>query len=182
MGWVLIFSGIILTVFACFQVYRMQLISEDSSNNTYPLKELLNKNPKDEITNSNVVKIIEKSRYLEEEFENNYQRLEVLNKKMSNLINEISSKEELLRKNINSFNVDISYLDLNKKNQESFSQLLSKNISEKEEVIPEKYIEIFKLYKDGMSANEIAEKMDIGVGEIKLIFNLYGKEVKNVEQ
>lgn len=127
------------------------------------------------------------SRELEKTIKSNNQRLRHLNSDMGAIINELSWKEKSIKRTLESLRTEISNIpdqeSVNNKaisKNDSFEEILNKNLtSEKEEKIPDKYVGIFKLYDLGMTPDEIAEEMDIGVRETRLIFKLYGKEAED---
>lgn len=129
---------------------------------------------------------------LKKDFNNNYKVLKKLNKNMTDIINELSWKEKSIKRAVDNIKHDISSaaessnakstdVNNNQKNKENFKEMLNENIKQdKQSEVPEQYNIIFELYREGNSIDEIAEKLDIGVRETRLIFKLYGKEADNL--
>lgn len=126
---------------------------------------------------------------LEKNIKDHYKRLRRLNSDMGTIINELSWKEKSIKRSLDNIKTDLGSLPVtaNKKvdnepaaTSDSFQDIFNKSIvSEEEEKIPDKYLEIFKLYDLGMTPDDIAEEMDIGVRETELIFKLYGRGANN---
>ncbi len=177
MAWFMIIIGSTLTMFGVYRIFGL-------SKNIY-LPDNNNENIKDQKKkkSSSISELEDESRELEKTIKNNNQRLRRLNSDMGTIINELSWKEKSIKRTLETLRVEISSNLDNEHNHiksvnktDSFEDILNKNLaSEQEEKIPEKYLEIFKLYDLGMTPDEIAEEMDIGVRETKLIFKLYGK-------
>ncbi|MFW5981741.1 MAG: DUF6115 domain-containing protein [Halanaerobiaceae bacterium] len=188
MGWFLILIGVFLLAFAMYRIYNeISSLEEGSINVTGTVNRLRKTKESSQVDDKLLENITNKIINFEREMDFNYQQLKKTNDKMSSIIKEIYKKEEEINNKLKEMKVDIpsnkmvsnSNILEDNKTEENFSDILSKSIDE-EYLVPEKYLEIFELYKTGMTADEIAEKLDIGVGETRLVFKLYGKEAKNV--
>lgn len=185
MGWILIFIGAVLLTFAIYRLYNeISSSGEEKIDENRNINLSRNRKKYRQVDDDLLETIRNKIINFEREMDFNYQQLKKVNDKMSLLLEKVYRKEEEINNTLKEVSLDI---DKNKINlnleenipEDNFSDILSNRINEKD-MVPEKYLEIFELYKSGMTADEIAEEMDIGVGETRLIFKLYGKEVKNV--
>jgi|GEM_PF-1333988 len=119
---------------------------------------------------------------LEGELRENRRRLQELSQDMNKIMDELSWKEKSIKRTIDSLRVnpkEIEDGDLPREQPEqgSFKELLDSKLENvKQENIPDRYLEILELHKQGLSIEEIAEKLDLGVRETGLIFKLYGGE------
>ncbi len=179
MAWFMIIFGSALTMFGIYRIFFCLSKNVYLANN--------NENVKNQKKSSSIAELEDENKELEKSIKNSNKRLRRLNSDMGTIINELAWKEKSIKRTIETLRTEIGYIPNSGDNDtksvnktDSFEEILNKNLgSEKDEKIPDKYLEIFKLYDLGMTPDEIAEEMDIGVRETKLIFKLYGKEVED---
>ncbi|MFW6409460.1 MAG: helix-turn-helix transcriptional regulator [Halanaerobiales bacterium] len=91
-------------------------------------------------------------------------KLKKINNELEELIEEISKKEKRLKNSV--------------KDDSDFAKVMSQAGAKlAEEKLSPRQQKILKLSSDGLSPEEIAEEMDIGVREARLILRMRGKEV-----
>ncbi len=181
MAWFMIIIGSTLTMFGIYRIFFFLSKNIHLANSNENIKGQKKKK------SSSISELEDESRELEKTIKNNNQRLRRLNSDMGTIINELSWKEKSIKRTLETLRTEINNIPDNEHNDmksvnktDSFEDILNKNLgSEQEGKIPDKYLEIFKLYDLGMTPDEIAEEMDIGVRETKLIFKLYGKGAEN---
>jgi hypothetical protein len=210
MAWLLVIAGILLTSFSLYRVFSLPNNTVENPDaveggkarrafaralRRFQKKETAGYNNSDnKIINKNLQEkkaILEKTRrenqQLEKILNDNYQRLQRLNLAMSGVINELFTKKDSIRRNIDVLidgvnNSEVAAEGITEMDEEgtkgdSFEAVLNKVLkNSSESKIPEKYMKLLELYELGMSPEEVAEKMDLGIRETKLVFRLYGSE------
>lgn len=123
-------------------------------------------------------KIIEVIEELEEEINN-------LNRAFYEIVNDLEGKYsihekqiELLEKKIKEKNKSKKIIDERSRSNEIKKELINqkqdnKEIKENEYTVKEKVI---MMHKKGMKISEIAKKLDIGIGELRLLLNINEKK------
>lgn len=123
-------------------------------------------------------------------------KLKNINGELEELIQAIDEKEKALQSKIDSL-LQLENKLLEKSNSDSpqpeeqvdFKDLLNGQLAEKEEslspdqetgVIAAKYQEVLQLYRQGLTAEEIARKLNLGIRETGLIIRLHGKEEDSI--
>ncbi|MFP4661019.1 MAG: hypothetical protein ACLFPF_02415 [Halanaerobiales bacterium] len=179
MTWFMILSGSVLIMLALYRVIRF---NTDRGEHTEEKLERY-------IEKKNLVfdRLDEENQRLEKKVNENLHKLRRLNTEMGSIINELSWKEKSIKRSLETLRSDIGDYSIKQAEGEeeparnnTFEEVLNKTMGKgQNETIPDKYLEIFKLHDLGMSADEIAEEMDIGVRETEIIFKLYGKGADN---
>ncbi len=123
-------------------------------------------------------------------------KLKNINGELEELIQAIDEKEKALQSKIDSL-LQLENKLLEKSNSDSpqpeeqvdFKDLLNGQLAEKEESLPPdqetgviaaKYQEVLQLYRQGLTAEEIARKLNLGIRETGLIIRLHGKEEDSI--
>ncbi|HLV10046.1 MAG TPA: hypothetical protein VKY40_07555 [Halanaerobiales bacterium] len=160
---VLIIIGIVLTSYGFWGI-----IQEEKHNNA------------DSAESEPVIKALrEELKEFREEWKENRSRLSQLTLDMANIYRSIPCIEKETKESNNKIkNSGFSYAELK---EENFRELLNEEINSekgngKENNVPSRYLRIMRLKETGLSTEEIAEKMDLGVRETDLILRLYGGE------
>lgn len=157
MTWILIGIGLSLTVYGLIGKYKQlkeyqqdkQVVRQDN----LPVKE-------------NITGI------MEQQLINQQEKLVVVNREMDRLLNEITRKEQLMKKAL----ADLTR-NYELREEESFRSIFTHTIRGRDrESIPEKYSNVLVLHKKGLGVDEIARELDLGVRETGLILKLYRKE------
>lgn len=169
MIWALLCTGISLL---CFGIYRTYLDLKKEKESLY-LKD-----------------IREENKNLEKNIRKQYLRLQDINVKLDETIDQLIAKEKSINNKIKRFkdefnttlnNNAVNTISRQDQERKVFKDIFNKTMDKESETdIPDKYLKIFNLYKEGLTPDQIAEKMDIGVRETRLVFKLYGNEVDNV--
>ncbi|MFW5991824.1 MAG: hypothetical protein ACOCQN_01370 [Halanaerobiaceae bacterium] len=167
MNLILIITGVVLFIFGLYRTY-----CDSKEFNNINLKE-----------GSLFLQDIKRNNHkLKEIIQQQYLSLQSMNSRMDKTIDELIEKERRLNREITKLkSIIIDTRNQNPERGEAFRDILDKNLVKEDEAeVPDKYLEVFRLREKGLNPVQIAEKMNIGIRETRLVFKLYGKEVNNV--
>lgn len=103
-------------------------------------------------------------------YKKNQDDLKKINSELEELISELSAKERTLKNKIRDLNNQVL-----SGSKISFEQSLEQVNNKKEDNLPLKYLDAIEMHDEGLSLNEIAESLEIGVRETELIIKMYGR-------
>ena len=201
MLWWLLGTGIILLFFGIFMKIREYKDYEDYKdfqNLTTQKRYIRNSNDNININKVNKNSSLQKSDFTKNTNSSDYnikkdkelekvlidaekkqKRLEKVNNNLDNIIEEISNKEEMIKNSIK--NIEISKNEKNEDDvEQSFQELLNKSSNNmNENNLPEKHKKILNLAQDGLSREEIADQLNIGIRETALILRMHRRGADN---
>ena len=103
-------------------------------------------------------------------YKKNQNDLKKINSELEELISELSTREKILKNKIRDLNDEVL-----SGSKLSFNHSIKQANNKKDDNLPLKYLDAIEMYDDGISLNEIAESLEIGIREAELIIKMYGR-------
>jgi DNA-binding NarL/FixJ family response regulator len=123
-----------------------------------------------------ILELKEKELFVSKSNEMQNLKLQEINNSLDTIIKEISDKEIELKAIIDNKNTKESDAFL-QSGTNNFKSILDRKYKENDNsFLPEKYKRIFALNKEGLSMEEIAAQLCLGIRETKLILKFYKRE------